>query len=316
MTRKRVRNAAAGFAAIVAFFAALAYFTGFQRGQDIAYSAEPELFQDETLQAAYTPLTAGNDPHRIICDGGYGWNGHMDARNDVFCHPFFKASTEKAPILAAYRPEGANISPRNKPRRSLDNAVASAIARSAGLSQVQHSSSPDPLAVALAPEANQNNQDNPPTLPGRFSLAPISPGFSFGGGGGIGNPPSGEDSGGDTPIGDNPTDGGEPPISEPPTETPPAGENPPTETPEEPTGGGDPEPPLTPPAPEEPEMPLPPLDPVDPTPIDPIDPAGPSDVPDPTVVPIPGALVLWGPGLAALMLAARRKRRARASASS
>lgn len=300
MTRRRIRNATAGFAAIVIFFGALAYYTGLQRGQNVAFSAPPALSQDETPQPAYSPLTAENDPHRIICDGGYGWNGHMDAQNDVFCHPFFTASTEETPVLTAYQPERTGISPRNKPRRSLDNAVASVIARDAGLSQVQRSSSPDPLAVALAPGDSQTDQDNPPTLPGNFSLAPISPGFSFGGGGGGGNgsPPSGEDNnGGDTPVVDNPP--ANPPAGgEPPAENPPVEENPPTETPQEP------------------EMPLPPLDPVDPTPIDPVDPVGPSDIPDPTVVPIPGALMLWVPGLAAVLFAARRKKRAKACVSS
>lgn len=252
----------------------------------------------------------------------------MESQEDVFCHPFFKAVMEEEPpaIVAAYRPKSP-ATQRNKPRQSLSNAVASNTARRAGLSQTHNSSTPDPLSVALA---LGEDEDNPPTAPGRFSLAPINPGFVFGGGGdGDGgsdseNPPSSDDSPdiedpvssdppptGDEPVTEDPVDNTpETPTSDDPVETPvddpadpvdpPA--NPPSDTP---TGGGDPKPPT----PEDPEMPLPPLDPVDPDPVDPIDPVDPLEVPDPTVVPIPGAVLLWIPGLAALFMAAKRKRR-------
>ena len=78
-----------------------------------------------------------------------------------------------------------------------------------------------------------------------------------------------------------------------------------------PSGGDDANgrPPVS-PGPVDPPLPLAPGGPDDPIgPFDPNNPPDPVDPIAPTVVPIPGALILWGPGLAALLLAARRRKR-------
>lgn len=291
MTRRRVRNTAAGLAAIAAFFAIVAFFAGFQRGQNMAYGASPDLFQDETPAPGYAPLTAQNGAQFRTCASEYGWGAHMNPMDDVFCHPRFTSQLQTpAPRVAAYEPAGRRLAPRAKPQRALDDAVASAIARTAGLSRTQTPSAPDALALALAPEPKQTKNYAPPTVPGGVGLTPLSPGF-------LNIGPNQEDPvGEDDPTIDPPDT--TPPETTPPESTPPGDDTPPAETPDDE---------------EPPEMPLPPLDPVDPDPVGPIDPTDPGDptLPvDPTVVPIPGAVALWIPGLAGLILAARRRKRA------
>lgn len=295
MTRRRVRNTAAGLAAIAAFFAIVAFFAGFQRGQNMAYGASPDLFQDDTPAPGYAPLIAQNGAQFRTCASEYGWGAHMNPMDDVFCHPRFKSQLQTpAPRVAAYEPAGRRIAPRAKPQRALNDAVAAATARTAGLSRSHAPGAPDALTLALAPEPKQTNNYAPPTVPGGVGLTPLSPGF-------LNIAPSQEDPAGEDDPSIAPPDTAPPdtapPDTAPPDTTPPV-TTPPAETPDDE---------------EPPEMPLPPLDPVDPDPVGPIDPADPVDptLPvDPTVVPIPGAVALWIPGLAGLILAARRRKRA------
>ena len=299
MTRTSAINAVVGFAAISAFFSIFAFYAGFLQAQNAAYNAAPDMFQDETPAPDYVPLKARNELHPKTCAGGYGWGGHMGPAADVFCHPSLADGPQAAPRrVAAYAGSASPGAPRTtKPRRAIDNAVASSIARAAGLSRTQKTAAPDALARALEPKSKEAKDLGAPTLPGEIGLGHLSPGFLNIGG--LGEPPAGED----FPTITRPDTA--PPNNTPPGDEPPAGENPPTDTPPDSE-----EPPQT---PEEPDMPLPPLDPVDPDPIGPIDPSdpgGPTDPVDPTVVPLPGALLLWLPGLAALALAGQRRRRA------
>lgn len=299
MTRASAINAVVGFAAISAFFSIFAFYAGFLQAQNAAQSAAAGLSRDETPAPDHVPLKARNEPHQKTCASGYGWGDHMDPANDVFCHPSFTANPEAAPRrVAAYAPPKSPHPPRAKPRRAIDNAVASTVARAAGLSRTQKTATPDALARALEPESEETKEPGAPTLPGGIGLNPLSPGFLNIGG--IGEGPVGDDFSMITRPDTAPPDNSAPPGDE-----PPAGETPPTDAP--PTTE---EPPQT---PEQPDMPLPPLDPVDPDPVGPIDPSdpiGPSAPVDPTVVPVPGALLLWLPGIAALTFFGKRRRRA------
>jgi len=175
MTRKRARNTAAGLGVIAGFFALIAFFAGFHEGQHLAYGAGPDLFHDETPDSAKAQRLAAGGPHRPACSGGFGWGGHTGPASGAFCHPFFKAApgATRPRLAAAERTPGA---PRRKTARTLDDAVASMVAREAGLSRPQGAGGPDALRLALAPQPAAGSGDGrAPTVPRGVGLAPLSP---------------------------------------------------------------------------------------------------------------------------------------------